>query len=87
MMFWNCEARSPVDYVLLVVAASSWCYAVYCLIQLRYERASPLLWWEPVPFGGADLTARGREYQRRFFFAFLAGACAFMLVAALCTSR
>lgn len=87
MFFWNCEASSPFDYLLLVIAASCWCYAGYCLIQLRYERRSPLVWWEPVPFGGSDLTPLGREYQRRFFLTVLAGACAVMLAVALCASR
>jgi len=27
MFFWNCEAQSPFDYLLLVTAASGWIYA------------------------------------------------------------
>jgi hypothetical protein len=87
MFFWNCEASSPIDYALLVVAATAWVYATWCLIQLRYERSTPLVWWEPVPFSTGDLTALGREYRRRFFFAALAGACAILLAVALCAAR
>jgi hypothetical protein len=87
MPFWNCEARSPVDYVLLTVAASAWIYAAWCLIQLRYERRTPLVWWEPVPFTNVDLTPAGRDYHRRFFIALLAGAAALLLAVALCASR
>jgi hypothetical protein len=87
MFFWNCEASSPVDYLLLVTAASAWVYAAWCLIQLRYERRTPLVWWEPVPLGSNDLTTQGREYHRRFFVALLAGACAILLAVALCASR
>jgi len=87
MFFWNCEASSPMDYALLVVAATAWVYATWCLIQLRYERSTPLVWWEPVPFSTGDLTALGREYRRRFFFAASAGACAILLAVALCASR
>lgn len=87
MFFWRCEVTSPIDYLLLIVAAASWCYAGYCLIQLRYERRRPLPWWEPVPFGRTDLTTLGREYQRRFYLALLAGACAMMLVVSLCAGR
>lgn len=75
------------DYVLLIVGAASWCYAGYCLIQLRYERRRPLPWWEPVPFGRTDLTTLGREYQRRFYLCLLAGACAMMLAVSLCAGR
>lgn len=87
MFFWNCEAASPIDYVLLVITGSAWVYAAYCLIQLRYERRSPLVWWEPVPFGNEGLTTLGKEYQRRFFLAVMAGGCAMMLAVALCASR
>ena len=87
MFFWNCEASSPSEYALLIIAATCWVYAAFCLIQLRYERRSPLVWWEPVPLGTTDLTPRGKEYQRRFFLALLAGACGLMLAVALCTSR
>jgi hypothetical protein len=87
MFLWNCEAASLYDYLLLVIAAASWCYAGYCLIELRYERQSSLPWWEPVPFGTTDLTLRGREYLRRFFLSFFAGICAVMLAAALCSIR
>jgi hypothetical protein len=87
MFFWNCEARGLADYLLLVVGASFWCYAVYCLIALRYERRSPLPWWEPVPFANTDLTMPGREYLRRFFFAFVGGVCAMLLAVALCSTR
>jgi len=87
MFFWNCEASSPFDYALLVVAATCWVYAAYCLIQLRYERRTPLIWWEPVPFSNADLTPQGRDYQRRFFFSILAGVSAFLLAVAFCASR
>lgn len=87
MFFWNCEARSPIDYALLVTAASGWIYAVYCLIQLRYERRTPLVWWEPVPFTSTDLTPSGREYHRRFFLSVLVGACAILLAVSFCASR
>lgn len=87
MLFWKCEAASPIDYVLLIVASTAWIYAAWCLIQLRYERRTPLVWWEPVPFSSTDLTPSGREYQRRFFVAVFAGACAILLAAALCASR
>ena len=87
MFFWSCEALSPFDYVSLVLAGAGWVYASYCLIQLRYERRSPLLWWEPVPFGSSGLTPLGKEYQRRFFLSFMIGACALMLAVALCASR
>lgn len=87
MFFWNCEAASPLDYVLLISAATSWVYAAWCLIQLRYERRTPLVWWEPVPFGNRDLTPVGREYHRRFFFAALVGACGILFAVALCASR
>lgn len=87
MFFWNCEARSPLDYLLLTISASAWVYAAWCLIQLRYERRTSLPWWEPVPFGNSDLTPAGREYHRRFFIAILAGACGFLLAVALCASR
>lgn len=87
MFFWNCEAASPYDYAVLLIAATCWIYAAYCLIELRYERRTPLVWWEPVPFGNADLTARGRDYHRRFFVSALAGACAILLAVALCASR
>ena len=87
MFFWNCEVRSPIDYVLLTAAASAWIYAAWCLIQLRYERRTPLVWWEPVPFSSTDLTPSGREYHRRFFVAVFAGAAALLLAAALCASR
>jgi hypothetical protein len=87
MFFWNCEARSPVDYALLVTAASSWVYAAWCLIQLRFERRRPLVWWEPVPLGSTDLTPLGREYHRRFFLSLLTGACAILLAVALCANR
>ena len=87
MFFWNCEAASPVDYLLLVIASTAWIYAAWCLIQLRYERRRPLVWWEPVPFESSDLTPVGREYHRRFFWSFLAGACAICLAVALCASR
>ena len=87
MFFWNCEALSPVDYLLIVSAASGWVYAAWCLIQLRYERRSSLPWWEPVPFGGSDLTPRGREYHRRFFLSVFMGTCALLMAVALCASR
>jgi hypothetical protein len=87
MYFWNCEVRSPIDYLLLVTSASAWVYATWCLIQMRYERRTPLVWWEPVPFSSSDLTTTGREYHRRFFIALLAGACAILLAVALCASR
>ena len=87
MFFWNCEARSPMDYLLLVVASSGWIYAAWCLIQMRYERRTPLVWWEPVPFSSAELTTQGREYHRRFFLSLLVGACAILLAVALCASR
>jgi hypothetical protein len=87
MFFWNCEASSPYDYAALLIAATCWIYAAFCLIELRYERRTPLVWWEPVPFSSADLTARGRNYQRRFFLSLLAGACAILLAVALCASR
>ena len=87
MPFWNCEVSSPLDYLLLIITAASWCYAGYCLIQLRYERRRPLPWWEPVPFGRTDLTAQGREYQRRLFLALLSGASALMLAVAFCATR
>jgi hypothetical protein len=87
MFFWNCEASTPVDYALIVMAATGWVYAAWCLIQLRYERRSPLVWWEPVPFGNADLTPRGRDYHRRFFVSVLAGTCALLLAVALCAGR
>ncbi len=87
MFFWKCEARSPIDYMLLVVAASGWIYAAWCQIQMRYERRTPLVWWEPVPFSSGDLTTLGREYHRRFFLALLLGACAILLAVALCASR
>lgn len=87
MFFWNCEAASAADYVLLMAASSAWIYAAWCLIQLRYERRRPLVWWEPVPFSSTDLTTLGREYHRRFFFSLLAGACAILLAVALCASR
>ncbi|MFN2572121.1 MAG: hypothetical protein ABR537_11025 [Gemmatimonadales bacterium] len=87
MFFWTCEASSPVDYLLLISAASCWVYAAWCLIQLRYERRTPLIWWEPVPFTSADLTSVGRNYQRRFFFAILAGLSAILLAVAFCASR
>ena len=87
MLFWNCEAASPVDYALLVIAATAWIYAAWCAIQLRYERRTPLVWWEPVPFSSSDLTLLGREYHRRFLFSLLAGACAILLAVALCASR
>lgn len=87
MFFLHCEARSPVDYLLLIFAAAMWAYAAYCLIELRYERDKPLVWWEPVPFGTTDLTARGRTYQRRFYLSFVVGACALMLAVALCSTR
>ena len=88
MFFWNCEARSPIDYTLLVIAASSWVYAAWCLIQLRYERRRPLVWWEPVPLlGNSDLTSLGREYHRRFFLSLLVGAGAMMIAVAVCASR
>jgi hypothetical protein len=87
MFFWNCEARTPIDYLLLVVASSGWIYAAWCLIQLRFERRTPLVWWEPVPFSNSDLTPSGREYHRRFFFSILLGACAILFAAALCASR
>jgi hypothetical protein len=87
MFLWNCELRSPFDYAALVLAASCWVYSAYCLIELRYERRRPLVWWEPVPFSSADLTPRGREYFRRFFFAFLGGLSALLLAAAFCAGR
>lgn len=87
MFLLHCEARSPFDYLLLVLAASSWVYAAYCLIELRYERRRPLVWWEPVPFDRSDLTPRGKEYQRRFYICLVAGAVALMLAVALCSAR
>jgi hypothetical protein len=87
MFFWNCETASPVDYVLLMTASTAWIYAAWCLIQLRYERRRPLVWWEPVPFSSSDLTPLGREYHRRFFVSLVAGACAILLAVALCASR
>ncbi|HZE94248.1 MAG TPA: hypothetical protein VEZ49_06030 [Gemmatimonadales bacterium] len=87
MFFWNCEAQSPFDYLLLVTAGSGWIYAAWCLIQLRYERRTPLVWWEPVPFSSTDLTPSGREYHRRFFLSVLVGACAILLAVAFCASR
>ena len=87
MFFWNCEAASPVDYALLMTAATAWIYAAWCLIQMRYERRTPLVWWEPVPLSSNDLTTTGRDYHRRFFVALLAGACAILLAVALCASR
>ena len=87
MFFWNCEAASPVDYVLLMVACTAWIYAAWCLIQLRYERRRPLIWWEPVPFSNADLTPLGRDYHRRFFISLVAGAGAILCAVALCASR
>ncbi|HEY6091205.1 MAG TPA: hypothetical protein VIV83_04375 [Gemmatimonadales bacterium] len=87
MFFWNCEAASPLDYLVLLTAATCWVYAAWCLIQMRYERRTPLTWWEPVPFGSRDLTPAGRDYHRRFFVAVLAGACGFMLAVAFCASR
>jgi hypothetical protein len=87
MFFWYCEAASPADYALLMIAASAWIYAAWCLIQLRYERSTPLVWWEPVPFSSNDLTSLGREYHRRFFLSVLSGACAILLAVALCASR
>jgi len=87
MSFWNCEAASPVDYVLLVAAATAWIYGAWCLIQLRYERRTPLVWWEPVPFTTTDLTSLGRDYYRRFFFSVLVGACGILFAVALCASR
>ena len=87
MFFWNCEVSSPVDYLLLVVASTAWIYAAWCLIQLRYERRTPLVWWEPVPFSSTDLTTLGREYHRRFLLALPVGACAILLAVALCASR
>ena len=87
MFFWNCEAASPVDYALLITATTAWIYAAWCLIQMRYERRTPLVWWEPVPFSRNDLTTTGREYHRRLFVALLAGACAILLAVALCASR
>jgi hypothetical protein len=87
MFFWDCEAVSAYDYLLIVLAATGWVYAAWCLIQLRYERRSPLVWWEPVPLGASDLTPRGREYHRRFFVSVLVGTCALLLACALCASR
>jgi hypothetical protein len=87
MFFWNCETASPVDYLLLVIASTAWIYAAWCLIQLRYERRRPLVWWEPVPFDSTDLTSVGREYHRRFFLSLFAGACAILIAVALCASR
>ena len=87
LFFFSCEASTPYDYLLLVITATCWCYAAFCVFQLRYERQSPLLWWEPVPFTSTDLTGRGRSYQRRFMIAFLAGTCALLLAGALCASR
>ena len=87
MFFWTCEARSPFDYLLLVVAATAWVYAAWCLIQLRYERRTPIVWWEPVPLSSTDLTTLGREYHRRFFAALLLGAGAILLAVALCAGR
>ncbi len=83
----TCEASTPYDYMLLVIAATAWCYSAFCVIQLRYERASPLVWWEPVPLGTTGLTDRGRAYHRRFVLAFMAGACALLLAVALCATR
>jgi len=87
LFFWSCEASTPYDYALLVITATCWCYAAFCVMQLRYERLSPLVWWEPVPFTSADLTVRGRVYQRRCVLTFLAGTCALLLASALCASR
>jgi hypothetical protein len=87
MFFWNCEAASPVDYLLLMIASTAWIYAAWCLIQLRYERRRPLVWWEPVPFSSNDLTPLGREYHRRFFISLPAGAVAILFAVALCASR
>jgi hypothetical protein len=87
MFFWTCEVASPIDYVLLIMTATAWIYAAWCLIQLRYERRTPLVWWEPVPFSNTDLTTLGREYHRRFFFSLLAGSCTILLAVALCASR
>lgn len=87
MFFWHCEASSPIDYALLMIAATACIYAVWCLIQLRYERRTPLVWWEPVPFSSSDLTSLGRDYHRRFFVSLLAGACAILFAVALCASR
>lgn len=87
MFFWNCEAVGPFDYALIVTTGTAWVYAAWCLIQLRYERRSPLVWWEPVPFGNTDLTPRGRDYHRRFFVALLTGACAMLFAVALCAGR
>ena len=87
MFFWYCEASSPIDYALLMIAATAWIYAAWCLIQLRYERRTPLVWWEPVPFSSSDLTSLGRDYHRRFFVSLLAGACAILFAVALCASR
>jgi hypothetical protein len=87
MFFWTCEVASPIDYLLLVVTATAWIYAAWCLIQLRYERRTPLVWWEPVPFSSTDLTSLGREYHRRFFLSMIASACAILLSVALCASR
>jgi len=87
MFFWNCEAANPFDYALIVTTGTAWVYAAWCLIQLRFEHRSPLVWWEPVPFGNADLTPRGRDYHRRFFGALLTGACAILVAVALCAGR
>lgn len=87
MFVWNCEAASLGDYVLLMIAATAWIYAAWCLIQLRYERRTPLVWWEPVPLSKNDLTTLGREYHRRFLVSLFAGACAMLLAVALCASR
>src|ERR1043166_9029918 len=73
MFFWNCEAASPFDYLVLLTAATCWVYAAWCLIQMPYERRTPLTWWEPGPFGSRDLTPAGRDYHRRLFLAVLAG--------------
>ena len=80
-------AASPIDYVLLMITCAAWIYAAWCLIQLRYERRRPLVWWEPVPLSSTDLTALGREYHRRFFISLFSGAFAILLAAALCASR
>ena len=87
LFFLSCEASTPYDYALLVITATCWCYAAFCIMQLRYERQSPLVWWEPVPFTTTDLTVRGRMYQRRCVLTFLAGTSALLLAVALCASR
>ena len=87
MFLWTCEAATPLDYIILIIAATCWVYAAWCLIQMRYERRTPLVWWEPVPFSTSDLTPLGRGYHRRFFIALIAGACGILLAAALCASR